>query len=108
MGDLKISEGEWSVGMAYDNTGYPIYSIHGVSGKLSKEERQANRDLIAEAGTVANETGLTPRQLLEQRDELLKVVKSAFSMCDKITIPLESELESMRIECREAIEKTKK
>lgn len=31
--------------------------------------------LIAEAGTVAHETGLTPRQLAEQRAELLAALK---------------------------------
>jgi len=31
--------------------------------------------LSAEAGTVYHETKLTPRQLLEQRDELLKALK---------------------------------
>lgn len=36
-------------------------------------EEQAR--LIAEAGTVANETGLMPRQILEQRDALLKACK---------------------------------
>lgn len=32
---------------------------------------EANAHFIAEAFTVAHETGLTPRQLAEQRDELL-------------------------------------
>jgi len=41
------------------------------------EEAQANARLIAEAGTVAHETGLTPRQLAEQRDELLAALKEA-------------------------------
>lgn len=35
-------------------------------------EQFANAELIAEAGTVYHETGLTPRELLEQRDELTK------------------------------------
>lgn len=34
------------------------------------ENDEANADLIAEAGTVANETGLTPRQLAERVVEL--------------------------------------
>lgn len=34
------------------------------------EHQKADAALIAEAGTVFHETGLTPRQLLEQRDEL--------------------------------------
>lgn len=36
---------------------------------------EVHANLIAEALTVANETGLTPRQLLEQRDELLETCK---------------------------------
>ena len=34
------------------------------------QDMQANAALIAEAGTVHHETGLTPRQLVEQRDAL--------------------------------------
>lgn len=36
---------------------------------------EANAAFIAEAGTVAHETGLTPRQLADQRDELLAALK---------------------------------
>jgi len=36
----------------------------------AEEIQDANGELIAEAGTVASECGLTPRQLLEQRDDL--------------------------------------
>lgn len=42
---------------------------------ISTAEANANARLIAEAGTVATETGLTPRQLAEQRAELLEVVQ---------------------------------
>jgi hypothetical protein len=42
---------------------------------ISLEEAIANADLIAEAGTVHHETGLTPQQLREQRDELLAVLR---------------------------------
>lgn len=38
------------------------------------DDNRANARLIAEAGTVYHETGLTPRQLAEQRAELLSVV----------------------------------
>lgn len=34
------------------------------------QDMQANAALIAEAGTVHHETGLTPRQLVQQRDAL--------------------------------------
>lgn len=41
------------------------------------EEAKANASLIAEAGTVHHETGLTPRQLVEQRDALAKALDFA-------------------------------
>ncbi len=39
------------------------------------EEAKANAHLIAEAGTVHHETGLTPLQLVEQRAALLKALE---------------------------------
>jgi hypothetical protein len=35
----------------------------------------ANAKLIAEAGTIASETGLSPRELAEQREELLGALR---------------------------------
>ena len=40
--------------------------------------------LIAEAGTVATETGLTPRQLAEQRQELLEACKQAKAILEHV------------------------
>lgn len=52
---------------------------HSVNYADQAEEALANARLIAEVGTVHHETGLTPRQLLEQRDAL----ESALSeMCE--------------------------
>ena len=42
-------------------------------GKTTSSRREANARLIAEAGTVANETGKTPRQLADTVKELLEV-----------------------------------
>ncbi len=39
------------------------------------EQEKANLTLIAEAGTVHNETGLSPRELLEQKTDLLNLLK---------------------------------
>lgn len=39
------------------------------------QDMQANAALIAEAGTVHHETGLTPRQLVEQQDALAKALE---------------------------------
>lgn len=44
--------------------------------------QRANAALIAEAGTVHHETGLTPRQLVEQRDALAKVVADVVAYFD--------------------------
>ena len=43
---------------------------------------EANAALMAEAGNVANETGLWPRELADQREELLAVVEEILHSCD--------------------------
>jgi hypothetical protein len=45
------------------------------SGPDADAEFDANAQLIAEAGTVLHETGYTPRELAEQRAELLAALK---------------------------------
>ena len=50
-------------------------AIASVTKNFKFGENSANACLITEAGTVATECGLTPRQLLEQRNELLEVCK---------------------------------
>lgn len=51
--------------------------IRGSVDRGDEEEDYATARLIAEAGTVATETGLTPRQLAEQRAELLEALQNA-------------------------------
>ncbi len=41
-----------------------------VKGTKTDQEAEANAELIAEVGTVTNETGYTPKQLAEQKDVL--------------------------------------
>jgi hypothetical protein len=57
-------------------------------------ECKANAHLIAEAFNVYNETGLTPRQLVEQRDEALAVIDEAANrlayMLDLFELPDEA------------------
>ena len=48
-------------------------------------QEQANAHLIAEAGTVHHETGLTPRQLVEQRDALAAAVEAMHKAFHPIT-----------------------
>lgn len=42
---------------------------------VSNEQWAVDAAILAEAGTVYTDTGLTPRQLMEQRDELLEALK---------------------------------
>lgn len=99
MEKLNITKGEWefrkSISPASENfkivsknnTGQEIkilaetfiHSRAGI-GNISKEEMASNANLIVEAGNVANETGLTPRELQKQRDELLEALKKINSL----------------------------
>lgn len=73
---IKPTPGPWGVEQIADSNcfdikcecGFFIATCHdGVRGESNAE---ANARLIAEAGTVHHETGLTPRQLVERVKEL--------------------------------------
>ena len=49
-----------------------IAYVRGSGDGDNVEEREANAELIAEAFNITNESGLTPRQLYKQNQELLK------------------------------------
>lgn len=80
----KHTKGEWELSKNF-NQGIRVLvgqdnpitmtNICSVSGRPSDKEVEANAKLIAEAGTVANECGLSPKQLLEQRNDFLAVSK---------------------------------
>lgn len=50
----------------------------------SRLEAVRNSQFIADAFNVAHETGLTPRQLAEQRDELLAALRSVTDDLEKV------------------------
>ena len=52
-------------------------NLAGPMDEACVAEMKANASLIAEAGTVLHETGLTPRQLAEERAELLEALQNA-------------------------------
>lgn len=67
--ELGITKGEWKAKKLFDSTSHVVVSSpFTVATKVFEKE---DAELIAEAGTIANQTGLTPKQLLEQRDQLL-------------------------------------
>jgi hypothetical protein len=80
----KITKGEWKAKRLRDNGGAPyatLYEAHIDLGVCmvwapeGNEEQEANAELIAEAGTVANETGMTPRELVDKLREAVKLVE---------------------------------
>ena len=89
MSQLKITLGEWKVHpyraqgrykkeIDVGPSGIAVCTIHGEFGKEEAGEKaESDARLIAEAGTVANECGLMPRELLEQRDMLLEALEEA-------------------------------
>ena len=82
---MKHTKGEWYI----DDDGEKVAKVRSTIHKEGKgicliypnKEWEANAKLIVEAGNVTNETGYTPRQLAEQKAELLealKTIKGAF------------------------------
>lgn len=55
------------------------YPVGNGLTEIGTAYRKADADLFAEAGTVANKTGLTPRQLADQRAELLGALRDIVS-----------------------------
>lgn len=86
----KITKGEWKYlidgqGVWAKNHQMMVADIRGW-GHLSSlykddakaaAEQDANGLLVAEAGTVANETGLSPGQMRERLDEAVRLLRSA-------------------------------
>ena len=82
--NLKITKGVWDVADYLDkengNRSLAVWvgqdqTICLVSPKISENKTDlANAKLIAEAGTVANETGKTPRQLYDENKILLEAI----------------------------------
>lgn len=87
----KPTQGPWRVAPSSSYRGSEINIDAGpngtggficVAGHRGDLEAEANAALIAEAGTVLYETGLTPQQLREQRDELLAALKDALKLIE--------------------------
>lgn len=85
---IKPTPGPWAVsglGGPWESTlrirapGWGLVAQIGVNPGMPHWDlpQRANAALIAEAGTVHHETGLTPRQLVEQRDALLAAIQAA-------------------------------
>ncbi len=82
--ELKIKSVEWKVFEEKHNHKFYVeankktVAICHYSEKYAhlelREEAESHAKLIAEAGTVYNQSGLTPRELLEQNKKLLSAL----------------------------------
>lgn len=79
--------GNWlnNLGGGIDEAGWcEVWRVEADGGQslpfvaCKHQDMQANAALIAEAGTVHQETGLTPRQLVEQRDALVAALAEMY------------------------------
>ena len=90
-----IAKGQWVAGYPqWKRGGHPYKIAISAGGKTIANvltwqdwhqrdmKPEANALLITEAGTVAHETGLTPRQLAEQRAELLEALQDLVAQVD--------------------------
>lgn len=87
MSKLGITKGEWEfkpekagngwTAVNVKNTNHDVATCYTGTSKDDLNELEANAKLIADAGTTANKCEMLPSELLEQRDEFLKVLKNA-------------------------------
>ena len=87
MKDLKITKGEWilekSSNFSNRTNVYANGKKHTAIEDYTRTEQEANAQLITEAGNVANETGLMPRELLDERDTYKAILNDIREMwCD--------------------------
>ena len=77
---MRHTKGKWGVMQGINrflissniNENNSVCATHG-----NTKRDKANAKLISEAGTVANETGKTPRKLADENKELLEALKDA-------------------------------
>lgn len=71
---MKPTKGPWKIDYRFPGSYAIEPDVAWLGASLGRQEGEnlANAELIAEAGTIYHETGLTPREILAQRDELLR------------------------------------
>lgn len=101
--ELGITKGQWIVTDETPNGISELYGHIEVSNDdnalaciftdiYNPKEAKYNAKLIAEAGTVANETGKTPRQLADDNKVLLEVLIKVKNSVDLSLLPPSVEL----------------
>jgi len=60
-------------------------------------DNHLHKILLADAVAVNNETGLSPRELQQQRDELVDALRDVHAIIGDVTARSESEADSLRL-----------
>lgn len=76
-GPVSAVRGKISVDLTHHGVSVAVLTGRGDQPSALR----ANAQLFAEAGTVAHETGLSPRQLAQQREELLDIARRLSELC---------------------------
>ena len=93
---MEITKGEWEAKYR-EGAGWEVY-LNGNPGRMiasmawyqiptsemNEDVEEANAKLIAEAGTVYNETGYSPRELADRNVELLEASTLLYNLLRKI------------------------
>jgi len=96
----KPTPGPWD-GAAFSDNDWVVYSIdenqkfdicHFFGDDRHVDEVKANAMLLLEAEEAFRETNLTPRQLLEQRDELVTALRAAQNALTRCARPTDDDL----------------
>ncbi|GAA0623504.1 hypothetical protein TH4_18680 [Thalassospira tepidiphila MCCC 1A03514] len=70
-----VDDGDYVIAIVSPDDGERAYTLSTPSDPSGVDQGYQNAEFIRGCFIVANQTGLTPKQLLEQRDELLSSVK---------------------------------
>lgn len=86
MSEAKPTPGPWDL-WGYSNPSQTIAAPTGLVAQTLGGNDEANARLIADAGTVFHTTGLTPSQLVEQRDGLAGLLSEIYEMVRQGALP---------------------
>ena len=99
---MDITKGDWKARQQLAGQLYDIVSDSS-NWYIAADVIEANAQLIKEAGTVANETELMPRQMKEQRDELLAACEDFLKLWPEMRICNASEGKNGCAGCRNEV-----
>jgi len=105
MSNFKGTKGKSSItnnfDVSTDNFGLIATTFRGGSGMfktITIEQQESNTQLIADAFNIINKCDLFPSQLLEQRNEMLEMLKEVFSYLESDIKAKAEEMLSYKIE----------